>query len=75
MVPIAHGGSGVAYKADVTGAQASPLTSEIFAAMAPGDRDQFVFMQNGEPGACTARRDRRRGAARLRADQRVALRL
>ena len=50
MVPIAHGGSGVAYKADVTGAQASPLTSEIFAAMAPGDRDQFVFMQNGEPG-------------------------
>jgi ABC-type transport system substrate-binding protein len=50
MVPIVHGGSGVAYKADVTNGQASPLTNELFSVMAPGDRDQFVFMQNGEPG-------------------------
>jgi ABC-type transport system substrate-binding protein len=50
MVPIVHGGSGVAYKADVTGAHASPLSNEIFAAMTPGDRGQFVWMQNGEPG-------------------------
>ena len=50
MVPIVHGGSGVAYKADVTNAQASPLSNELFSVMAPGDRDQFVFMQNGEPG-------------------------
>ena len=50
MVPIVHGGSGVAYKADVTNGQASPLSNELFSVMAPGDRDQFVFMQNGEPG-------------------------
>jgi peptide/nickel transport system substrate-binding protein len=50
MVPIVHGGSGVAYKADVTEGQASPLSNEIFSVMAPGDRDQFVWMQNGEPG-------------------------
>ena len=74
MVPIVHGGSGVAYKADVTNGQASPLSNELFSVMAPGDRDQFVFMQNGEPGGpVLRRRDRRRGAARLRAAQRVAL--
>ena len=50
MVPIVHGGSGVAYKADVTGAHASPLSNEIFSVMTPADRDQFVWMQNGEPG-------------------------
>ena len=50
MVPMVHGGSGVAYKADVTNGQASPLSNELFSVMAPGDRDQFVFMQNGEPG-------------------------
>ena len=50
MVPIVHGGSGVAYKADVTNGQASPLSNELFSVSAPGDRDQFVFMQNGEPG-------------------------
>ena len=49
MVPIAHGGSGVAYKADVQGAHASPLGNEAFAGMTPGDRTQFVWMQNGEP--------------------------
>ena len=50
MVPIAHGGSGVAYKADVTTPNVSPLGNEYFATMGPGDRDQFVWMQNGEPG-------------------------
>lgn len=49
MVPIAHGGSGVAYKADVEGAFASPLGNEYFAVMDPGGRDAFVWMQNGEP--------------------------
>jgi len=49
MVPIAHGGSGTAYRADVTNAQASPLTSEYFAVMDPGGRDTFVWMQNAEP--------------------------
>jgi peptide/nickel transport system substrate-binding protein len=49
MIPIAHGGSGVAYLADVVDAHASPLGNEYFAVMTPGDRDQFVFMQNAEP--------------------------
>ena len=49
MVPIAHGGSAVAYRSDVVFPQASPLTSEVFALSAAGDRDVFVFMQNAEP--------------------------
>ena len=49
MVPVAHGGSGTAYKADVAGAHASPLGNEIFSVMTPGDRKQFVWMQNAEP--------------------------
>lgn len=49
VVPIAHGGSGVAYKADVKGAFASPLSNEYFAVMDPGGRDTFVWMQNAEP--------------------------
>jgi ABC-type transport system substrate-binding protein len=49
MVPIAHGGSAAAYRADVENPQASPLTSEVFAFSKPGDRDVFVWMQNAEP--------------------------
>jgi ABC-type transport system substrate-binding protein len=49
MIPVAHGGSGTAYRADVTDPQASPLTNEQFAFSAPGDRDTFVWMQNAEP--------------------------
>jgi len=49
MVPIAHGGSAVAYRADVVNPQASPLTSEMFAVTDPGGRDIFVWMQNAEP--------------------------
>ena len=49
MVPVAHGGSGTAFKADVTGADASPLSNENFSVMTPGDRKQFVWMQNAEP--------------------------
>lgn len=49
MIPIAHGGSAVAYRADVAGAHASPLGNENFASMTPGDRTQFVWMQNAEP--------------------------
>lgn len=49
MVPIAHGGSGAAYRADVVGGQASPLTNEVFYVMQPGDRTTFVWMQNAEP--------------------------
>jgi ABC-type transport system substrate-binding protein len=49
MVPVAHGGSGVAYRADVEGAHASPLGNESLEVMKPGDRDQLVWMQNAEP--------------------------
>jgi peptide/nickel transport system substrate-binding protein len=50
MVPIAYGGSAVAYKAAVEGAHASPLSNENFSVMGVPDQDQFVFVQNGEPG-------------------------
>jgi peptide/nickel transport system substrate-binding protein len=49
MIPVAHGGSAAAYRADVENPQASPLTSEVFAYSRPGDRDVFVWMQNAEP--------------------------
>jgi peptide/nickel transport system substrate-binding protein len=49
MVPIAHGGSAVAYLADVVGGHASPLGNEFFAVMDPGGRSTFVWMQNAEP--------------------------
>jgi peptide/nickel transport system substrate-binding protein len=49
MIPVAHGGSGTVFKADVTGAHASPLGNENFGVMDPGGRDTFVWMQNAEP--------------------------
>jgi ABC-type transport system substrate-binding protein len=50
MIPVAHGGSATAFKADVKGAHASPLTNENFSVMDNG-ADQLVWMQNGEPAA------------------------
>jgi len=49
MALLAHGGSGVAFKADVEGAHASPVESEIFSVMKAADRDTLVWMQNAEP--------------------------
>lgn len=49
MVPIAYGGNGAAYKADVAGAYASDIGAERFGLMDPGGRDTFVWLQNGEP--------------------------
>lgn len=49
VVPIAHGGSAVAFRADVENANTSPLGNERFEMMTPGDRDTLVWMQNGEP--------------------------
>jgi ABC-type transport system substrate-binding protein len=51
MVPIAHGGSAVAYKADIEGAHTSPLGNEKFELMNPGGRDTFVWMQGAEPNS------------------------
>lgn len=50
MIPIAHGGSGAAFQANIEGAHSSPLGNESMAVMGPGDDDQFVWLQNGEPG-------------------------
>jgi len=50
MVPVANGGSATAYKKAVQNPQASPLTSELLAKMGIPGQDQFVFVQNGEPG-------------------------
>ena len=44
MVPIAHAGSLALFRADVEGALTSPLGTERFAAMIPGDRRQFVWL-------------------------------
>ena len=49
MIPIAHGGNGAAFLADVEGAYASDIGAEKFALMNPGGRDTFVWLQNGEP--------------------------
>jgi peptide/nickel transport system substrate-binding protein len=49
MIPVAHGGSGTAWRADVTNPQASPLSNEVFYVTDPGGRDIFVWMQNAEP--------------------------
>jgi peptide/nickel transport system substrate-binding protein len=50
MIPIAHGGSGTAWLADIEGAHSSPLGNESMAVIGPGADDQLVWMQNGEPG-------------------------
>ncbi len=54
MIPVAHSVSAVAYKADVKGAYASPLSNENFAIMDPGGRDTFVFEQGAEPATLYA---------------------
>lgn len=51
MVPIAHGGSAIAYKASIANAHVSPLGNEQFSQMEDPDDDNFVWMQNGEPGS------------------------
>ena len=49
MIPVAHGGSALAFKATVEGAHASPLGNEAFSVMSVPDQDTFVWMQNAEP--------------------------
>jgi ABC-type transport system substrate-binding protein len=49
MVPIAHGGSGVAYKATVEDPMVSPLGNEQLWTMQVPGQDTFVWMQNAEP--------------------------
>lgn len=49
MVPVAHGGSALAFKAGITGAHSSPLSNEQLAVMEDPDDDNIILMQNGEP--------------------------
>ncbi len=49
MVPIVHGASATAWKADVEGAHSSPLGNESMSSVNPAGRAQFVWMQNAEP--------------------------
>jgi peptide/nickel transport system substrate-binding protein len=48
MIAIAHGGSGTAFKADVAGAHASPIGSEVFSVM-KASGDTLTWEQNAEP--------------------------
>jgi peptide/nickel transport system substrate-binding protein len=63
MIPIAHGRSATGWKADVTGAAASPLDNEQFAPMDPGGRTQLVWMQGASPSSfhCADTTDRDSG--------------
>jgi peptide/nickel transport system substrate-binding protein len=49
MVPLAHAGSNVAYRADVADAPVSPIGMERFAPVTPGDRGQITWTQEAEP--------------------------
>jgi ABC-type transport system substrate-binding protein len=49
MIPIGRALPPTAYRADVDGAQSSPVGLEHFAAMTPGDRRQLVWLTTGEP--------------------------
>ena len=50
MIPVAHGGSAVAFGAGVKNAMTGPLANEPFYLMDPG-KDTLVWVQNGEPAA------------------------
>lgn len=49
MIPVAHGGSAVAFRAAIVNAHTSPLGNEQFSVMEDPDDDTFVWMQNAEP--------------------------
>jgi peptide/nickel transport system substrate-binding protein len=48
VVPLVHGANGTAWQAGVTGAHASPLTTELFYVVGAPD-DTLTFMQGAEP--------------------------
>ena len=48
-ISMIHGASGTAFKADVTGSHASPLSNEVFSVMQAADRPTLVWIQNAEP--------------------------
>ena len=77
MIPIAHGGSATGVPGRRRQARTrSPLGNELFAVMTPGDRRPArLDAERRAARPVLRRRDRRRVAPRLRADQGGALRL
>ncbi len=51
MVPIAHGGYAVAFRASIVNANVSSLNNINFSMMEDPDDDNIVWMQNGEPSS------------------------
>lgn len=49
MIPLAHVGSAGAFRTDVSGATVTATASERFTNVVPGDRTQFVYMQDARP--------------------------
>jgi len=48
MIPVAHGASANAFKANVEGQHSNPVSAPEFALM-KGEKDTLVFVQNAEP--------------------------
>ena len=67
MVPIAHGGSAVAYRAEIEGnPHSSPLGNEYFAVVSDPSDENFVWMQERRANRpVLRRRDGRREPPRL----------
>lgn len=65
IVPLAHAGSTVAYRADVAGVSVSPLGVDPVGTFVPGDRRQLVVMGEGEPAGAWCAVDPSPGALRL----------
>ena len=65
IVPLAHAGSTVAYRADVEGVAVSPLGVDPVGAFAPGDRRQLVVMGEAEPVGAWCAMDASPAALRL----------
>lgn len=65
VVPLAHAGTTVAYRADVTDVAVSPLGVDPVGAFVPGDRRQLVVMGESEPAGAWCAVDPLPGALRL----------
>jgi ABC-type transport system substrate-binding protein len=65
IVPLAHAGSTVAYRADVAGVAVSPLGVDPVGTFVPGDRRQLVVMGESEPDGAWCAVDPSPGALRL----------
>ena len=49
IIPVAHGGSALAFAANVSGAHSSPLLVEQFSTMSSSAHDALSFVQGAEP--------------------------